>query len=94
MKTASQILAELRIEAAHAGEGKQNTRCPVCSHTRKKKAAKCLSVSIDHLGVRWYCHHCQHAGGQYYENGQDYNQPEKRKTLSLSDIHRQRRISA
>lgn len=36
------------------------TTCPQCSHTRKKKRAKCLSANIDE-GV-WVCHHCGWAG--------------------------------
>lgn len=36
------------------------TTCPECSHTRKKRKAKCLSVNVDeHV---WCCHHCGWAG--------------------------------
>lgn len=30
--------------------------CPQCSHTRKKKKDKCLSVNLDKQA--WVCHHC------------------------------------
>lgn len=36
--------------------GQIKTTCPKCSHLRKKKRDKCLSVNIDE-GV-WNCHHC------------------------------------
>jgi twinkle protein len=34
--------------------------CPECSHTRKKKKDKCLSVNLDKQS--WFCHHCQWKG--------------------------------
>lgn len=34
--------------------------CPECSHTRKKKNDKCLSVNLDKQ--TWFCHHCQWKG--------------------------------
>ena len=36
------------------------TTCPICSHTRKKKSNKCLSVNIE-KGI-WICHHCGWSG--------------------------------
>ena len=36
--------------------GKKTSVCPVCSHTRKKKTDKCLS--IDHDKGLAFCHHC------------------------------------
>lgn len=39
--------------------GNHNLTCPRCSHTRKDKTAKCLSVKIEEGGVAvWNCHHC------------------------------------
>ena len=38
------------------GTGQVKTTCPKCSHTRKNKSDRCLSVNIDE-GV-WHCHHC------------------------------------
>jgi twinkle protein len=40
--------------------GQRTTTCPECSHTRKKKNDKCLSVNGD-KGI-WHCHHCGWAG--------------------------------
>ena len=87
MKTANQILSELGIEASHSREGSQSTKCPACSHTRKKRNAKCMKVTIDKDGVRWFCHHCSDHGGSYYDNiKSDYKMPAKRQALSLSAI--------
>jgi len=44
------------IEVSGSRTGDKVTTCPVCSHTRKKKKDKCLSVSFT-LG-KAYCHHC------------------------------------
>src|SRR5262245_38758484 len=35
--------------------------CPKCSHQRRKKSAKCLSVNTEKRV--WVCHHCGWAGG-------------------------------
>jgi twinkle protein len=51
--------ADYGIEVS-GGSGEVSTTCPKCSHDRKKKSAKCLSVNVDE-GV-WYCHHCQWTG--------------------------------
>ena len=40
--------------------GEVQTLCPQCSHTRKKKTDKCLSVNLDKKA--WYCQHCQWKG--------------------------------
>lgn len=37
------------------------TTCPECSHTRRKKYAKCLSVNIEK--EVWHCAHCGWSGG-------------------------------
>lgn len=41
--------------------GEVQCLCPQCSHTRKKKTDKCLSVNLDKQS--WFCHHCAWAGG-------------------------------
>lgn len=48
------------IDLPHNGVGEVYTICPQCSHTRKKKRAKCLSVNVDEQV--WCCHHCGWAG--------------------------------
>lgn len=52
--------ADFRIEVPHNGSGEVYTTCPECSHTRKKRKARCLSVNVDE-GV-WICHHCGWTG--------------------------------
>jgi transposase-like protein len=67
MKSAEQILHEHRITLRFGAGGKYTTICPQCSHQRKKKRARCLSVRIDSEGVRFKCHHCGWQGGEFYE---------------------------
>lgn len=57
------------------GSGETTTTCPQCSHSRKKKNAKCLSVNLDE-GV-WYCHHCGWSGSVN----------NKRKNMSIKHIN-------
>jgi len=44
------------IEIRGSATGEVYTTCPECSHTRKKRKAKCLSVNTDKQV--WVCHHC------------------------------------
>tara|TARA_R110000822_G_scaffold19866_4_gene64450 strand:+ start:1483 stop:1761 length:279 start_codon:yes stop_codon:yes gene_type:complete len=86
MKNANQILSELKIDARKFHDGSQSCKCPKCSHTRKKKNARCLKVIIDNEGVRWFCHHCNDFGGEYYDSGKEFKTPITRKVLSMSNI--------
>lgn len=36
--------------------------CPMCSKDRKKKSERTLSVTIDHDGTKYFCHHCGISG--------------------------------
>jgi len=49
------------IEIPSGRSGEIDTTCPQCSHTRKKKTARCLSVNVD-KGT-WFCAHCGWSGG-------------------------------
>ena len=40
--------------------GEVKAKCPQCSHLRRKKNVKCLSVNLDKKV--WVCHHCQWTG--------------------------------
>lgn len=71
MKTASDILRELKIVERPSRGGSFMTTCPECSHTRKKKNDRCLSVKVDALGVRYHCFHCPHQGGKFFDGGTD-----------------------
>jgi len=53
---------EVGIEFPHGASGTEvQTTCPKCSHDRRKKNVRCLSVNTE-KGV-WICHHCGWAGG-------------------------------
>jgi twinkle protein len=51
------------------------TKCPKCSHERKKKSDPCLSVNID-KGL-YNCHNCGWSGGVKFKARQEYTVPEK-----------------
>src|SRR5687768_4746869 len=37
--------------------------CPECSHTRRNKRERCLSVTAKDGGFVWFCHNCNFTGG-------------------------------
>lgn len=47
---------ELGIIVHPGGPAEQDSPCPKCSHTRKKKQHRCLSVNVQ--SGTFYCHHC------------------------------------
>ena len=49
----------INIDESRTGE--TTALCPQCSHTRKKKSDKCLSVNMNK--ETWFCHHCGWKGG-------------------------------
>src|SRR3546814_810720 len=53
--------ADFRIDVPSGRGGEIDTTCPECSHTRRKKTARCLSVNVE-KGT-WACHHCGWTGG-------------------------------
>lgn len=53
--------ADFGISIPSGRGGEVDTTCPKCSHQRKKRHAKCLSVNTD-KGV-WLCAHCGWSGG-------------------------------
>jgi twinkle protein len=52
--------ADVGIDVPARASGEIDLVCPQCSHTRKKRTARCLSVNT--LDERWFCHHCGWAG--------------------------------
>jgi twinkle protein len=70
------------IDVKGSKSGKKTTTCPVCSHTRKKKNDKCLSVDFT-LG-KAFCHHCNAVSFED-ENKQSYT--EKVYELPNQDWH-------
>ena len=65
--------------------GEYQTTCPNCSHLRKKKTDKCLSVNLDKQ--TWYCHHCSFSGGLRAEKHQEvvYVKPVWKNQTQLSE---------
>lgn len=53
--------ADFGIRLPPGAHGEVDTTCPECSHTRRKKTARCLSVNTE-KGT-WLCHHCGWSGG-------------------------------
>jgi len=66
--TAEELLAANNIGLSDTKPGRHYAICPRCSHTRSKahQSAKCLGVTIDEKGVRFFCNHCDYAGGGYF----------------------------
>jgi len=64
--------------------GEVQTLCPQCSHTRKKKTDKCLSVNLDKKA--WYCQHCTWKGAIIDRpEVVKYELPEWKNNTTLSD---------
>lgn len=53
--------------------GEYQSVCPKCSHKRKKKNQKCLSVNVD-KGL-YYCHHCKWSGNINLTIKKEYVKP-------------------
>ena len=65
-------------------EGSEKTICPKCSHTRKNRSEKCLSVNIDE-GV-YNCFHCGWKGNvKIYKAEKQYFRPVWQNNTNLSD---------
>ncbi len=65
------------IDVPNDRSGQFYTTCPKCSHLRKKKTSKCLSVNLSQ-GV-WRCHHCDFKGHL------EFTTDEKRKYISQKE---------
>jgi len=63
--------------------GQEKTKCPECSHTRKKKNDPCLSVNIDE-GV-WNCHNCSWKGS-LNKKGEYIQPPIEKPDEPLTDL--------
>lgn len=68
MKSASEILRELKIDWKGNPNRNFKTTCPQCSHNRKHKDDPCLSVRVDDSGVGIRCHNCGHTDGRFYDD--------------------------
>jgi hypothetical protein len=44
--------------------GSNRTTCPKCSHKRRKKGEKCLSINVTTHWIDWRCFHCRYTDGE------------------------------
>jgi twinkle protein len=63
--------------------GEVQTICPSCSHERKKKTDKCLSVNLDKK--TWFCHHCSYKGALNKILKTEYKTPLWKNNTNLSN---------
>jgi twinkle protein len=72
---------------ANKVSGEATVICPECSHTRKKKKDKCLSVNLEKRV--WFCNHCGWKGGLPNEYQQmqkiEYKRPQPINKTGVSE---------
>jgi twinkle protein len=57
-----QIEQQVRGEAYRLGQGQHKIKCPSCSHSRKNKTDKTLSLKIEQDKILFQCWHCNMQG--------------------------------
>jgi twinkle protein len=57
-----QIEQQVRGEAYRLGQGQHKIKCPSCSHSRKNKTDRTLSLRIEQDRILYQCWHCQQQG--------------------------------
>ena len=57
-----QIEQQVRGEAYRLGQGQHKIKCPSCSHSRKNKTDKTLSLKIEQDKILFQCWHCNQQG--------------------------------
>ena len=73
---------DFNIDVGNKSAGKLKTKCPKCSHTRKNKTDKSLSVDIDQ-GL-FNCHNCGWSGTTKFQKKSEYIKPQTIK-VNLTD---------
>ena len=73
---------DYNIDVGNKTAGKLKTKCPQCSHKRKNKSDKSLSVDID-KGL-FNCHNCGWSGTTKFQKKQEYIKPQNIK-VNLND---------
>jgi len=58
-----EIKHSIRNVALNLGDGQHKATCPFCSHHRKKRDQKTLSLKIHDGVIMYYCWHCGEDGG-------------------------------
>jgi twinkle protein len=63
---------DVGIDLPAGAIGEVDVLCPQCSHTRKKRTQRCLSVNT--VTSTWHCHHCGWSG-RIGTGGNSYGAP-------------------
>ncbi len=80
MTSVRELLIAEGIKLASYAEGDRKGLCPKCSHTRRKKAEPCLSVTIEAEQAVWCCHNhgCGFEGSVHERRREDHRRYEPR----------------
>lgn len=70
--------------AQRYGQGETREVCPFCSHERKKKRIKDLSLTIYEDRVVYYCHHCEEHGAAALRDANEPVTPIRRKPMAVA----------
>ena len=57
-----ELASNIRANALKLGSGQHKVNCPFCSHKRKKKDQKTMSLKVDSSNVIYNCWHCDQNG--------------------------------
>ena len=81
-----EIKHSLRSVAYKLGDGQHKAICPFCSHTRKKREQKTLSLKVHDDVIMYYCWHCGEDGGIKFndENMARRKSVEEEKVVSIN----------
>src|SRR5262245_59885666 len=64
MTTAAEILRRHDLDYVVTKSGKYTTKCPACGQGY-------CNVKIECDGVAYYCHHCEHGGGEKFDQSEN-----------------------
>jgi twinkle protein len=77
MATLAERLLAHGIRSQKYAEGNHKLPCPRCSHTRRKRADPCLSLTINRDQAIWKCHHCQWSGAVTEREDERWTRPQR-----------------
>lgn len=78
MFSAQELLGRHGIAYIATQKKSYTTNCPGCGKGY-------CSVKIDNKGVRWFCHDCQHSGGEYYDQPDETKREEPKAVYDYTD---------
>ena len=73
----------IRGEALRRGSGQHKIVCPFCSHQRKKRGQKTLSIKVEGDSIVYNCWHCEASGGVSLQERQMPNVRRNKVTLAV-----------